>query len=81
VVDFEPSMHEIVDFLGLPWSEEILHHRQKALLRTIDTPSYQQVTRPLYLDSIGRWRHFSEQMEPLQDMLGPWLEYFDYPPG
>jgi tetratricopeptide (TPR) repeat protein len=81
VVDFEDSMREILGFLGLPWNEEILRYRQKALLRTIDTPSYQQVTRPLYLDSIGRWRHFSAQMEPLQGLLGPWVEHFDYPPS
>lgn len=81
VVKFEDSMQEMMRFLGLPWSEEILRYRQRTQLRTIDTPSYQQVTRPLYLDSIGRWRHFAAQMEPLQALLGPWVEHFDYPPS
>ncbi len=79
VMDFEPSMRAILDFLDLPWSEEILQYRQKAQQRFIDTPSYQQVTRPLYPDSIGRWRQFSAQMEPLAEQLGPWIKHFGYP--
>jgi hypothetical protein len=79
VTDFEPSMRAILDFLELPWSDEIRLYRQKAQQRSIDTPSYQQVTRPLYSDAIGRWRHFSDQMEPLDRSLGPWIEHFGYP--
>jgi tetratricopeptide (TPR) repeat protein len=80
VADFEPSIRAVLQFLGLPWSEEIHQYRQKAMQKVIDTPSYQQVTRPLYQESIGRWRHFSLQMEPVQTLLGPWVQYFGYPP-
>jgi len=79
VSEFEPAMRAMLGFLGLPWNDEVLHYRQKAKNRVIDTPSYQQVTRPLYTDSIGRWRQFSAQMEPLKARLSPWVEYFDYP--
>lgn len=79
VGNFEPAMRAMLSFLELPWSDEVLHYRQKSANRVIDTPSYQQVTRPLYTDSIGRWRHFSLQMEPLKARLSPWVEYFDYP--
>jgi len=79
VSHFEPAMRSMLDFLELPWSHEVLQYRQKSESRVIDTPSYQQVTRPLYADSIGRWRHFSSQMEPLKASLGPWVEHFDYP--
>src|SRR5690606_29747222 len=81
VADFEPSIRAVLQFLQLPWSEGIRQYRQKALQKVIDTPSYQQVTRPLYRESIGRWRQFSQQMEPLQPLLGPWVEYFEYPPA
>ncbi|HET6564118.1 MAG TPA: sulfotransferase [Xanthomonadales bacterium] len=81
VEDFEAGLRKITQFLGLPWSEEILQYRQKAAQKMIDTPSYQQVTLPLYRDAIGRWRHFEEQIEPLQALLGPWVEHFGYPPA
>jgi hypothetical protein len=79
VTEFEPSMRRIIDFLGMDWHRDILEYRQKALLRIIDTPSYQQVTQPLYRNSIGKWRNFSGQMEPVQGLLGQWVEHFDYP--
>jgi hypothetical protein len=45
----------------------------------IDTPSYQQVTRPLYQSSIGKWRHYEKQMEPMDRFLGQWVKSFAYP--
>jgi tetratricopeptide (TPR) repeat protein len=79
VTDFEPSMRSILNFLEVEWHPEVMDYRQKALLRIIDTPSYQQVTQPLYRDAMGRWRNFSDQMEPVHQLLGQWVEQFDYP--
>jgi len=79
VTDFRPAMQATLEFLELPWNESILEYRQNAQNRVIDTPSYQQVVRPLYQDSIARWRYFPAPMEPLQSRLGPWIEFFDYP--
>jgi tetratricopeptide (TPR) repeat protein len=78
VTDFEPSMRKILGFLGLAWNDAILDYRQKARDRFIDTPSYQQVTRPLYAGSIGRWQPFSAQLEPVMGQLGPWVQKFGY---
>ncbi|HKX56241.1 MAG TPA: sulfotransferase [Xanthomonadales bacterium] len=79
VEEFEAGMHSVVQFLGLSWNEEILHYRQKAQQKIIDTPSYQQVTQPLYREAIGRWRHFPAQVELMQPRLGRWIDHFDYP--
>ena len=79
VEEFEAGMHSVLQFLGLSWSEEILHYRQKAQQKIIDTPSYQQVTQPLYREAIGRWRHFPAQVELMRPRLGRWIEHFDYP--
>jgi hypothetical protein len=79
VENFEASMRSALQFLGLPWSEEIHRYRQKAQQKMIDTPSYQQVIQPLYHEAVGRWRHFPAQVEPLQPLLGRWIEHFDYP--
>jgi tetratricopeptide (TPR) repeat protein len=78
VTDFEPSLQKIFHFLGLPWRDEVLQYREKVQDRVIDTPSYQQVTRPLYTDSIERWRPFSAQLEPVLAELGPWIRHFGY---
>jgi tetratricopeptide (TPR) repeat protein len=79
VGEFEASMRSVLQFLDLPWSEEIHQYRQKAQQKIIDTPSYQQVTQPLYREAIGRWRHFPAQTELMQPLLGRWIDHFDYP--
>lgn len=79
VGEFEDSMRATMQFLGLPWSEEIHQYRQKAQQKTISTPSYQQVIQPLYRNAIGRWQLFPAQMETVQATLAPWVDHFDYP--
>jgi tetratricopeptide (TPR) repeat protein len=78
VTGFEVQMKAAVGFLGLAWEEGVLDYRNKARSRQIDTPSYQQVTQPLYTRSIGRWRNYAVQMEPHQPRLGQWVERFGY---
>lgn len=80
VKGFEPSMRQLLEFLGLAWDERVLDYRRHAQTRAIDTPSYQQVSQPLYTRSIGRWRHYPGFMQSLLPVLGPWAERFDYPP-
>ena len=68
----------LVDFLGLDWDDAVLDYRQRGGGATSDTPSYQQVSQPLYTRSIGRWRHYSRQLEPVLPVLQPWVEHFGY---
>lgn len=51
-----PEMRRIVEFLGLPWDAGV--ERFHETRRTVRTLSYDQVSRPLYTGSIGRWRRF-----------------------
>ena len=68
VTDTAPAAKEVVDFLGLPWSESCLspeHNR-----RTVLTPSLWQVRQPVYMSSVERWRRY----EP---WLGAFVELLD----
>lgn len=78
VGDFERQVRALIAFLGLEWRDEVLDYRRRARDRIIDTPSYQQVVKPLYTTSIGRWRHYRDAMEPVREILGPWVQRFGY---
>jgi tetratricopeptide (TPR) repeat protein len=78
VTEFEPQMRQIVSYLGLDWTSDILDYRSVNHKRRVDTPSYQQVVQPLYTRSIGRWRNYREQLELVLPRLGPWIERFGY---
>jgi tetratricopeptide (TPR) repeat protein len=78
VNEFEQTMRQLIAFLGLDWDADILNYREKSRQRVISTPSYQQVTQPLYTRSIGRWQNYYQLVEPAFQSLGQWVEYFGY---
>lgn len=54
------QIRRIIDFVGLSWDERV--HGFHASRRTVRTLSYDQVSRPLYTASIGRWEHYAPQL-------------------
>jgi tetratricopeptide (TPR) repeat protein len=63
VTDPENQIRRMLDFLGLPWDQRCLRFHESK--RPVTTSSMQQVRRPLYKNSIGRWRHYERQLTEL----------------
>lgn len=69
VMEPEREIRRLLDFCGLDWEAACLEfHRTE---RVVQTASVDQVRQPLYTSSIGRWRIYREQLEPLLEALGP----------
>ena len=63
----EPATRELLDWCGLPFEAQCLEfHRNTA---PAATASAAQVREPLHARSIGNWRHYSAQLQPLIDAL------------
>lgn len=56
----EPELRRIIDFIGLPWDAAVKDFHRVG--RTVRTLSYDQVSRPLYADSIGRWKNYERHL-------------------
>lgn len=67
VADLEGVSRKMVDFCGLEWSDDCLRFYDSK--RLVHTASYDQVRRPIYSKSIGRWRHYESHLEPLKRAL------------
>jgi hypothetical protein len=52
---------------GLPWSEACLRSHETA--RPVSTASAEQVRRPIFSTSVGRWRRYEAQLGPLRRAL------------
>ena len=79
VTDFENSTKEIFKFLNLDWSNKAKDFYKTAKDRTdISTPSYNQVTSPLYLKSINRWKNYEENFKDVENNLQKWINEFEY---
>ena len=78
ITGFDDQVRGVLEYLGLPWEDGVRDYQSTARQRRISTPSAQDVTRPLYTTSIGKWRHYREliggHFEPLQE----WVDYWGY---
>ena len=63
VGDPERHARRIIDFCGLPWDDACLDfHSTK---RSVRTASANQVRKPIYASSVGRWKLYGEHLAPL----------------
>jgi Tfp pilus assembly protein PilF len=63
VADPERQARRMLEYLGLAWDPACLRFHQTE--RTVSTASAAQVRRPMYGDSIARWKRFKPFLQPL----------------
>ena len=79
VTDFEKTTKKIFKFLNLDWSNKAKDFYKTAKDRIdISTPSYNQVTSPLYLKSMNRWKNYEENFKDVKNNLQKWIHEFEY---
>jgi hypothetical protein len=79
VDDAECETRAMLEFLGADWRDEVLDHAGHARRRAvINTPSYHQVTQPIYRHAKYRWKRYEREMAPIMPLLRPFIEYFGY---
>jgi len=67
VADLEGQSRRLAAHLGLPWDDACLRFHESA--HAVRTASLAQVRRPIYKDSVGRWRRYQNELAPLKAAL------------
>lgn len=65
VADLERQARRALDHLGLPWNEACLSPQDSE--RAVLTASIDQVRKPIYDSSIGKWRRYERHLAPVLD--------------
>ena len=66
ILNFDRTISSLISFLSLDWEDKLRDYSKTALNRVkINTPSYNQVTKPLHTDSIARWIKFKNIVNKL----------------
>ena len=78
VTDPKSIIRRIIEHLGLTWSDELLDHTNIVRQRNIATPSYADVTEPMYARAIGQWQNYRTQLAPILLNLEPYVLAFGY---
>ncbi|KPK60007.1 MAG: hypothetical protein AMJ59_08490 [Gammaproteobacteria bacterium SG8_31] len=67
----EREARRLVRFVGLEWEDRCLQFHESD--RVVRTASHEQVRRPIYASSVGRWRRYARWLGPLRMALdAPW---------
>ncbi|HEV2437664.1 MAG TPA: sulfotransferase [Verrucomicrobiae bacterium] len=67
-----------LDFLGVPWDARVLGFDKHAREKVVRSPTYADVTQPVYKRAVGRWRHYQKYLEPHLEKLEPFVKAFGY---
>ena len=78
VLNFDDEIKKTLNYLNLDFEINMKNFFETAKSReNINTPSYDQVTKPLYSNSINRHLNFHE-IKKITTTVDYWIEYFDY---
>ena len=79
ILYFEKTTKDIYKFFDIIWSDETKNFYKTGKDRVdISTPSYDQVTSPLYSKSINRWKNYEKEFEGVKNLLDRWANEFNY---
>lgn len=78
VADLEASMRRVLALMGLEWVPEVAAFHERARGRYIATPSFADVSQPIYQRSVARWRRYERHYQPILPVLVPYIEAFGY---
>jgi hypothetical protein len=79
VTNFDEETKRLIQYIGISWDPSVREYFKHAeSRRKIATPSYHQVIEPIYKRSMYRWKNYRKQLEPIFDLLIPYVNRFGY---
>jgi len=79
ISNFKGSVSNLLNFLDLSWYDEVSEFYKTSQKRgIIATPSYNQVSQPLYSKSIGRWKNYKNELIEGKQYLESWIKKYGY---
>jgi hypothetical protein len=78
VGDLESEARRVLAFLGVDWEAGVLNFHQHAQTKPLRSPSYAEVTQPLFKRAVGRWHNYAKYLEPWLDKLAPFVNAYGY---
>lgn len=78
VSNLEAEGRKITKFLGLPWHERQAAYYEAARGKFVHSPTYSDVTKPIYTKAVKRWENYAGALAPLQGMAEKYSKILGY---
>ncbi|MGC4016250.1 MAG: sulfotransferase [Luteolibacter sp.] len=79
VEDLPGTLHVVLEWMGLPWTDEVLNYRDSLERNPTRSPTYAAVTQPVHRGALARWRRYQAWIEPVMPVLAPVMERLGFP--
>jgi len=78
VSDMEKEGRRVTHFLGLVWHEDQVRFHEQSLKKQHYSPTYQDVTRPIYTRSVARWRAYEKHLAHILPEMDKYCRILGY---
>lgn len=79
VADLHEESRKMIEYIGLDYEPSMGKFYQKARAGTqINTPSFRQVSQPIYRSSEGRWKRYEFAIQDYFHLIEPFTKEFGY---
>ena len=78
VAGLEAEGRRVTEFLGLSWQPQQAAFHESNRKKFVFSPTYTEVTQPVYQRAVGRWRNYAEALAPIQARVAPYCRAFNY---
>jgi tetratricopeptide (TPR) repeat protein len=78
VANLEREGRRVTEFLGLSWDGSQARFYEKSQHKQLYSPTYQDVTQPVYTRSVGRWHCYEKHLAPVLPALEPYCRKLGY---
>jgi hypothetical protein len=78
VNDLESVARRVLNFLGVSWDERVLRFHEHAQQKIVRSPTYADVTKPIFKRAVGRWHHYQKHLEAHLEKLSPFVKSLGY---
>jgi hypothetical protein len=68
VADQEGQSRKLLEFCGLPWNDQVLKFHETT--RQVKTASVTQVRKPIYKDSVKKWKKYEKHLTAMIEAMG-----------
>jgi tetratricopeptide (TPR) repeat protein len=72
VANSEREGRRVTEFLGLAWEKGQARFYAKSAEKQLYSPTYRDVTKPVYTSSVGRWHAYEKYLAPILPTLEPY---------
>ena len=77
VAQTQTEARRVLEFLGVAW-DEACSITGASTRNPVQSPTYEDVAKPIYASAIGRWQHYQRYLEPILPRLESILTSLEY---